>query len=200
MRMKKWISFMLILACMMGLCACATSDLELLQTQPETAVQAGEIEYEAAVSYVSGPEESEVLVGGLNLDKMYESKTLHLPIFKCDTLQELEAFRKTLEGQWTMDRGYDEVPSFDEVIKAYDEAFFEKNTLLMVYVRAESGSYRYGVNSVYAYGKTLCVHVEQMNHPEEVTDDMAGWFIIVAVSDESIAECTEFDADLTGFP
>ena len=78
----------------------------------------------------------------------------------------------------------------------YDETFFDENTLLLVYVGANSGTYRFGVSSVFCAENSFCIHIEQTNNPEVVTDDMAGWFITVAVPDSMVENCTEFDADL----
>ena len=95
-----------------------------------------------------------------------------------------------------MDSGHDEVPSFNDVTAGYDEAFFDENTLMLVYVSANSGTYRFGVNSVFCNGSAFCIHVERLNDPEFVTEDMAGWFITVAVPDSMVADCSSFDADL----
>ena len=66
---------------------------------------------------------------------------------------------------------------------------------MLVYVEATSGSYRYGVDSVDCVDGNFCVHVKQTNNPEVGTEDMAGWFITVAIPDSMAAECTVFDAD-----
>ena len=123
------------------------------------------------------------------------SSVRHLPIWKFDTFEELEQFKKA-NDQFTYDSGYDEVPSFNDTVAKYDKAFFESNSLMLVYVSANSGSYRYGVNSVFCDGVSFCIHVERTNNTDAVTMDMAGWFITVAVPDSMVANCTEFDADL----
>ena len=40
------------------------------------------------------------------------------------------------------------------------------------------------------------MHIAETTNAEEVDTAMAGWFVTVAVSDELIMNCTEFDADL----
>lgn len=67
---------------------------------------------------------------------------------------------------------------------------------MLVYVGANSGTYRFGVSSVFCAENSFCIHIEQTNNPEVVTHDMAGWFITVAVPDSMAENCTEFDADL----
>lgn len=149
---------------------------------------------EVTVSYANYTDEDAIYSGGLNADKMTIEGEYHFPIYKFDSVQELEQFKKTFDEILTMDYGYDENPSFNEATAKYDEAFFKDNALMLVYVTAGSGSLRFGVGSVTCDGKSFCIDVKQTNNPEVCTDDMAGWFITVAVADSVIANCTEFDA------
>lgn len=152
--------------------------------------------FDITVSYANWTEESEIYIHALNTNRMAESSVRHLPIYRFGTLEELEQFKQTFGEVLTMDSGYNEVPSFNDVTANYDETFFNENTLMLVYVSASSGTYRFGVNSVFCDGNSFCIHIEQLNNPEVVTDDMAGWFITVAVPDSMVANCSEFDADL----
>lgn len=163
------------------------------ETQPggTTADEA----FDIAVSYANWGELNEIYTKALNIDKMAISSVRHLPIYKFDTLAELEQFKNDVKDVLSIDSGYDEIPSFNESTAKYDEAFFTENTLMLVYVEASSGSYRYGVDSVYHSDGNFCIHVIQTNNPEIHTDDMAGWFITVAVPDSMVADCTVFDAD-----
>ena len=185
-RIKKLMALILIWAGVLGLVGCNTN-------KGGTPVEEA---FDITVSYANWTEENEIYVGALNKDKMTISSVQHLPIYKFSTLEELEQFKLSFREVLAMDHGYNEVPSFNDAAADYDETFFEENTLLLVYVGANSGTYRFGVSSVFCNGSSFCIHVEQTNHPEVVTDDMAGWFITVAVSDSMIENCTEFDADL----
>ena len=44
--------------------------------------------------------------------------------------------------------------------------------------------------------KSFCINVVETTKAETVDTAMAGWFLTVAVEKESIASCTDFDADL----
>lgn len=151
--------------------------------------------FDIAVSYANWTEGDRIYVGSLNRGKMAISSVRHLPIYRLDTLEDLQQFKRTFEDVLTMDSGYDEVPSFQETVEKYDDSFFEDNSLMLVYIGTSSGTYRFGVHSVFCDENSFCIHVEQINHPEDVTQDMAGWFVTVAVPDTMIANCTEFDAD-----
>lgn len=67
------------------------------------------------------------------------------------------------------------------------------------YVSANSGSLRFGVNSVYNDGNDFCIFIEQLNNPENVTDDMAGWFILLPQPKSAIGGCAAFDAQMAVF-
>ena len=200
--MNRLIALVLVLVCVLGLVGCNTTipSASTPVEKPTNKVQSGgtpvEEAFEIAVSYANWTEESEIYFGALNKEKMVISSVQHLPIYKFNTLEELEQFKLAFGEVLTMDSGYDEVPSFNDITTNYDETFFDENTLLLVYVGANSGTYRFGVSSVFCAENSFCIHIEQTNNPEVVTDDMAGWFITVAVPDSMVENCTEFDADL----
>ncbi|MBE6575196.1 MAG: hypothetical protein E7654_02865 [Ruminococcaceae bacterium] len=159
--------------------------------------------FDITVSYANYTGDDRIYTSALNTQKIYTyiSSVRHLPVYRFDTLSELERFKENFGNVLTMDRGYDEIPSFREVTAKYDNTFFAENTLMLVYVTASSGSYRYGVESVFCDGQTLSVQVEQSNRSSigtAVTCDMAGWFVTVAVPDSMAAGCAEFDAALVG--
>ncbi|MBR6951656.1 MAG: hypothetical protein IKH56_08015 [Oscillospiraceae bacterium] len=152
-------------------------------------------EIQTTVAYVNYTEGG-MMRDCLNGDKMIISSVRHLPVYKFDTLEELNRFKESYKDILTFDQGYDEVPSFNEVTAAYGESFFADHTVVLAYVEASSGSFRYAVRDISCQGSALCLDVEQTNHPEVYTDDMSGWFVIAEVLDSDIAAFTEFDAQL----
>ena len=132
----------------------------------------------------------------LNADRMTTSSVAHFFICKFDTLEELTQFKDSLEYPERFSARYNEVPSFNEATAKYDETFFSENTLLLVYVGATSGTYRFAVDAVTGDGTSLCVYIAETTHAEIVTCDTAGWFITVAIPDSAAAAYTEFDAVL----
>ena len=181
--MKKPIKFVLALTGVLVMIGCAEQSPNMK-------------EFDDTVSYAGWAPKSEIVSMALNTQKTAVSSVQHLPVYKFDTLKNLEQFKLAFQEILTMERGYDEVPSFNDATADYDETFFEENTLMLVYVDANSGTYRFGVDRVFCDGNSFCIHVEQTNDPQVVTDDMAGWFVTVAVPDSMVANCTEFDADL----
>lgn len=146
-------------------------------------------------AYAGWSESDEIYTRALNTEKMAQSSQKHLPIYRLDTLADVEAFRSTFENDLAFEYGFDEVKAFNDTVEMFaDETYLKAYSLMVVYVQANSGTYRYGVESIYCDGESFTVSVEELKHPTEVTTDLAGWYIIIVVPDSMIANCTEFDA------
>ncbi|MBQ8719050.1 MAG: hypothetical protein IJY66_07275 [Clostridia bacterium] len=183
--MKKIVLWMLAALCMVSLASC----------QP---VDPG---YENTVAYAGWSDDASITEGALNRDLLQNGNGEHLPIFKLDTVGDLDRFKKAYGDVLTMDQGYNQYGSLEERLSQTQwdrESFFAQNTLLVVYVPTNSGSYRFVVGDVSILDGAMRVYVEQKNATEGivVTDDMAGWFILVGIPDKDARECTSFDAVL----
>lgn len=132
----------------------------------------------------------------LNADLMTRSAVRHLPVYKLDTMEDLESFRTRFQSILTQYPGLENHPTFDEGTTAYDEEFFSRNTVVLAYVTAASGSYRFGIRNVTADGALCRLDIVQTNHPEVCTSDMGAWFVLAEIPDSEIAGCTQFDARL----
>jgi hypothetical protein len=78
--------------------------------------------------------------------------------------------------------------------KKYDEDFFERNTLLLVYVSAPSGTLRFGLKDIDFNSDSVCVHIRQTNNPQVFADDVAGWIVSIEVSDSNVNDCEFYKA------
>ncbi len=181
--MKRLTSLFLAAVLIFALCACEK--------------QEGALDYEAKTAWVNRAE-SEALLWGEACNEALRMKgdtqTQHLPLFLCESEAALLRFKEKFDELLDFTRGYDEAPSFNVLCSSYDEKFFEEHTLFLVYVSANSGSLRFGVESVAVGMEMLTIQVEQVNHPENVTDDMAGWLIAVTLKKADLENCTQFDA------
>lgn len=154
------------------------------------------VEIKTAVAYANWTEDSRVFADCSNAGMMTISSVPHLPVYKLDTLKDLEQFKENFRDILTLDHGYDEVPSFNDITALYDDTFFADHTLILAYVTAPSGSFRYAIQDISYGGSAFCLDVVQTNDPETHTDDMAGWFVIAEVLDSDIADDILFDARL----
>ena len=77
-----------------------------------------------------------------------------------------------------------------------NDDYFKSDSLFIVYVPSNSGSYRYKVQKVATDGEYFTVYVKQVNNPQIVSDDMAGWFLMLRIPKTQIEKCTVFDAQM----
>lgn len=165
-------------------------------TMPVPNVYESSKQYTYKVAFANWSDDSRIISGVLNTETMIVSSVQHLPVYKIDTKSELDSFKNEFKDVFTMDQGLDETPSFESVTAAYDENFFSKYSLMLAYVPASSGSFRFGISDVYVDAQSFCMYVEKLNHPEVYDCMMSGWFAAAEINKEDIAECTKFDAQL----
>lgn len=154
--------------------------------------------FDIRISWAKWLDGTTVYEGCLNFDKMAISSVHHIPLHKFGSRSELDAFKARFGEDNSFDYGYNG-KSFNANTADYNDAFFDENNLFLVYVSANSGSLQFDVNSIFNDGNSFCIYVNQINNPEVVTDDMAGWFITVAVPKSATESCTTFDA-IFGIP
>ena len=148
------------------------------------------------VAYANWTDDVRILENCLNQETLVLSNVRHLPVFKFETKAELDQFKTTFEDSLTFDHGYDEIVSFNDASAAYDNDFFGTYSIILAYVEATSGSFRYIVQDVMTDGSLMCLDVVQTNNPETYTEDMAGWFVWVEVEKSDLQKFTSFDARL----
>ena len=132
----------------------------------------------------------------LNAGKFIFSDYPRLATFKFETKDELNEFKNKYKDTFTMNQGYNEIASFDEITENYDDDFFNSHSLILAYIDASSGSFRYGISGIIKENDTLVIGVKKTNNPEVYTADMAGWFLMAEVTKDYIKDCKEFDTQL----
>lgn len=132
----------------------------------------------------------------LNSDKLTISSAQHLPILKFESLKELNEFKSSYGSVLSMNATLDEVPSFESVTASMDDAFFEKNTLLVIYVAANNSTHRFALESIYAGGSSLCAYIKETTNAETVDTAMAGWFVTITLAKDTTRRYDSFDAVL----
>ena len=155
--------------------------------------------YSYAIAYAGWCDMRAIGDGALNRDLLQNEENEHLPVFRADTLEELEEFKTRYKDVFVMDQGYGNVRSFCAVLEQaqFDrEIFYENNSLLLVYVPANSGSLRFSVDEIVINDNSLCFFIAQEDNQEVVSDDMAGWMLLVKAAKDEIRDYTSFDAVL----
>ncbi len=148
------------------------------------------------VAYANWTDNDGIYSSCLNTEKPVISSVPHFPVYKLDTKEELDLFREKYRDILTFDRGYSEVPSFNEAVSDYDDSFFAGHSLILAYVTAGSGSLRFEIREVCRDDSSLCVNVVRTNNPEVGTADMAGWLVMAEVLDKELESIADYDAIL----
>ncbi len=128
-----------------------------------------------------------------NAEKLAINNTQHLPLWKFDSYNELIAFRDKQSEFCNFDIGYNECPSFNEYITKYNEEYFERNSLILIYVDEPSGSFRHKVGGIVVTGDQMLITVNTVT-VSPFTEDMGAWFVPVQLSKNVTDTCKSFDA------
>ena len=156
-------------------------------------------QFSNAIAYVGWTEDERIYTGAVNKELLQSGDGEHLPVFLIDTPEDLAAFKSQYQDVFAMDQGHNDIRSLEQALAQtqWDRAaFYEEHTLMLVYIPANSSTYRYGIQRVDTSDTSLTVRVEVKNNPNTVSDDMAGWMLLVLVDDEEIAKYTQIDAIL----
>ena len=180
-----------------GACGKTPSARETTTAPPvsETAQETAALSAVGNVTYAGWSSRTEAVAAGcLNADLPAPGSARRLPVFAFRLPEELERFRQARAELLSLESGYDEAASFVAATARYDDAFFAENTLLLAYLTASSGSYRFGLARVERTGDACCLYAVRLNDPEVTTCDMAGWFVMAEVPNAELAGCVAYDA------
>ena len=200
---KKIISRVLLTVLILSLCLTAvacdnqTNDIAASSTPTNGGADMPSVVYEFVLTYASHGigDQNTLIVNSLNKAKMDENAVQHLPIFKFESKAELDNFKSTVLAHYNLSDTHDDVISLNAATKNYDDAHFEKNTVLLIAIPATSGSVRHKVNNINVSSTELLVSVKAES-PDAVTMDLVSWFIVISIDKTSLTNCTAFDAVL----
>ena len=157
-----------------------------------------EAEYAYILTYAGWSSDASLYENALNKNELIQTEsTIHFPVFKVESIEELEDFKSAYKDSISFAQGYDTVKSFDEAMlqAQFDrEIFYQEHSLIIVYIPANSGSLRFAVEEITTTDTSMCIHIEQTNDPEILTEDLAGWFVCIKADNDKISQITSFDA------
>ncbi len=165
-----------------------------LSKRGENKDEKKEMDTDYLVSYAGWSTDKLINDTARNKDKLRDKGTAHLPIYTCRSIEQLNGFKSTYQEVFEMNSPWNEIPSFEDMTKGFDEEFFKSNALLLVYVEANTCTLRFGADSIVFTKYSVCVNVTQLNDPEECEDAMAGWLIAVPVSHDQLGNVIIYDA------
>ncbi len=130
-----------------------------------------------------------------NTGSMAVSAIRYLPVVKLESTEELAAFVREMETDLSLDKEVPGMVSFTETVTEYGAAFFETNTLLVVY--AIDGTENAYQNIAYVRRKedTLSIGISYLEPDNQLSSsEQGGWLISIAVPSEELQGITGFDA------
>jgi len=131
-----------------------------------------------------------------NKETMLISSVQHIPLVLVESASALNDFIREGAAYFQFDAAYDQEAALTEAFKRYDDDFFLNNRLVLLYTQESSGSIRHKIGDVALQNGKLAVTVNRIV-PENYTDDMANWFILLEFSRDATAACTAWDAYYT---
>ena len=164
--MKKWIALALAMVCVLGLVACGSNDV------PPSAPEA----YAFEAQYIR--------TDGYSDDRSYPYHTV------ISSRAELEAYYESYKDTYNLERREkvysDSTIGFLDACDKYDDAYFERQNLVLIVLQEGSGSVRHEITDVRRHrlengasdGWAITI---KSKAPEVVTDDMAQWHLFLEV-------------------
>lgn len=144
--------------------------------------------YDAEVCYTGYSSDHSYWEYAYNNDK---DAWVGMPIFKLESAGELADFKENLKPYFSFNAKRYATPdtftlTFNEVTADYDDAFFAENIVLVVYVQASSGTFRYRVENATVKNNALIFTIDQYNDDGISTCDMSGWLAVISISREAL--------------
>ncbi len=149
--------------------------------------------YEMAVVGYSSAEK--FIDDALNYNEILCFSSIQFPIQRVDSTDELENFKYKYKDEFELERNYyDSAPDFATVVKKYDDLYFEKNTLFIIYVSTDEMNNDRYVKEVYNDGKTFRVTIGSELDIGTGDSALSGYLLMVEVTKQSVEECENFYA------
>ena len=177
--MKKRIAIIVTLLCVLGLTGCGGKDNQEFPTQGASAPEA----YAFEAQYIR--------TNGYSEDRSYP---YHVVI---DSKEELEAYYEANKDLYDLERKEkvysDTTIGFLDACDKYDDAYFERQNLVLIILEEGSGSIRHKITDVRRRrdenGASLGWNITiKTMAPEVVTNDMAEWHLFLEVQMGNVIE------------
>lgn len=181
--MKKLTSLLLISLLLFSFSACTIDDDEPIHVPPSNW-------YDATLCLSGYTSDQGYWDFALNQDMTPTG----MPIYKVESAQEFASFKETMKSYFSFNAKKQNALSFNEVTADCDGTFFSANTLLIVYIVASSGTYRFRIPAIHIQEGVLTVTVEQYNDDGEHTCDMSGWLAVIEIPKEKLNGVTSCNA------
>lgn len=119
---------------------------------------------------------------------------LTYPAIGIKNAQELDSFLSLARSYFSLSASMPSKETFNEAVKKYDEAFFQENGIVVIYISSESTSIGYKLTDAALNGEELRISVAEIRPEGELIQKPAGWFMTVELPQEILSQANYFSA------
>ena len=119
---------------------------------------------------------------------------LTYPAIGIKNAQELESFLSLARSYFSLSASMPNKETFNEAVKKYDQAFFQENGIVVIYIPSESTSIGYKLTDAALNGEELHISIAEIRPEGELTQKPAGWFMAVELPQEILSQANYFSA------
>ncbi len=140
-------------------------------------------------------DEEKIKGESLNADKTDAENVFHMPVFRFETKAELTDFINSFDEKF--DSGRSNADDFREILKDYDESFFNDKVLFVVYFDVLANNSGFEFYGTYTDGKMLRFEYVFKKHENGSSATVSTTGIsLIGVEKSFVGDCTDFDAVL----
>lgn len=168
-----------------------------LEISPSASNSAKTIGYSfttSAVGFGDYKDYDKMIEAGAYIDAEYKVNPFgYFPLLKITSKSELESIKAKMDGILNFVKGS---PTFDDITSKYDDAYFEDNTLLLIYAISPSTTAGFSVESVNVQDGKLTVGITEI-FPDAGSSVYCSWLVGVDVPKSVTNDVNTFEAKLT---
>ncbi len=120
-----------------------------------------------------------------------------LPIHPIHSREQLQSFLEEYDDKLDLFRESEGIPSFFQAQAQFDEAFFQENSLILIYVRPNKGTERFMLSDI-QYTTDKALHFEILRHRGADTEDQTGYLLCIRVDKLFSQDCKSYSASFYG--
>ncbi len=153
--------------------------------------------YAYTIGYGVQSDDQRIYDEALNKDLLQSEPNEHFPIFRIETLEDLNQFKSKYENILSLELGLENVRSFEAALKQaqFDrEIFYEEHSMLIIYIPTNNNSLRFHIGEIITKDDSLCFSIIQEKDQEVINDEITSWILLVSVEKNEIQKYDSFDA------
>jgi hypothetical protein len=172
-------------------------ELGLGEKPADVAEESDDSPFPAALSWADYTEDGERVLRFTYypITSTYDYKhELTYPAVGIKNSQDLDSFLSLAKNYFSLSASMPGKETFNAIIKKYDEAFFDENGLVILYIPSESTSFNYKLADAALNGEELHITVSESRPEGEPNALPAGWFMTVELPQDVLSQANYFSA------